>query len=445
MMTSAPNRNEAFFSQLNLYSQQQFTGRLDIKVVTGQQWSLYLSLGHLVWGSEGVHPVRRFRRQLTSFLPNVKLKAVAPRQSDRFECWDYHVLALLVQRNRAQTDEVVSIMRGLVAEVLFDLLQAIEIASVTQQIAQFYEKPTRVGETSEEIRTAPTFKIKPKLGARPSSTDLGILPRSRTWQVNSALNATQKIWERWSQMGLALYSPNLAPVIKKPELLQAKTSAGVYKNLSALIDGKRTLRDVSIFLKKDRLSVTKSLMPYIRQQLIGLVEVPDLANPYLPHCPIKPAAPAKKTPPSKTVKSCVVCIDDSPRVCKAMEKLIVGAGYQFIGISEAIQALPTLLQHKPDVIFLDLMMPIANGYEICSQIRRVSKFKDTPVIILTSQDGLVDRVRAKVVGATDFMTKPVDRKKVLEVVRKYRDREGEEALSVRSSAPELENSRREKS
>ncbi|MDY7012615.1 MAG: response regulator [Cyanobacteriota bacterium] len=438
MMTSAPNRNEAFFSQLNLYSQQQFTGRLDIKVVTGQQWSLYLSLGHLVWGSAGLHPVRRFRRQIASSLPNVKLKSIAPRQSDRFECWDYHVLALLVQRDLARTEEVVSIMRGLVAEVLFDLLQAIEIASVTQQIAQFYEKPARMGESSEEIRTAPTFKIKPKLGARPSSNDLGILPRSRTWKVDSALNTTQKIWERWSQMGLALYSPNLAPAIKKAELLQAKTSAGIYKNLSALIDGKRTLRDVSVFLKKDTLSVTKSLMPYIRRQLIGLVEVPDLPNPYLPYCEIEPAEPPRKAAAPQT-KPCVVCIDDSPRVCKAMEKLIVGAGYDFVGIQEAIQALPTLLQHKPDVIFLDVMMPIANGYEICSQIRRVSKFKDTPVIILTSQDGLVDRVRAKVVGATDFMTKPVDRQKVLEVVRKYHAQHQEDALSVRSPQPEIEN------
>jgi two-component system, chemotaxis family, response regulator PixG len=418
MMTSAPNRNEAFFSQLNLYAQQQFTGRLDIKVVTGQQWGLYLSLGNLVWAADGVHPVRRFRRQLASCLPKVNLKAIAPRQSDQFECWDYHVLALLVQRQVAHTEEVVSIMRGLVAEVLFDLLQAIEIASVTQQIAQFYEKPARTGDNSEELRTAPTFKIKPKLGARPSSTDLGILPRSRTWEVESALNATQKIWERWSQMGLALYSPNLAPIIKKAELLQVKASASTYKNLSALIDGKRTLRDVSVFLKKDVIGVTKSLMPYIRRQLIGLIEVSDLPNPYRPYCALKPSPPERKVE-RDSGKPCVVCIDDSPRVCQAMEKLISGAGYQFVGIQEAIQALPTLLQHKPDVIFLDLMMPIANGYEICSQIRRVSKFKDTPIVILTSQDGLVDRVRAKVVGATDFMTKPVDKRKVLEVVRKY--------------------------
>ncbi|MBD2578344.1 response regulator [Oscillatoria sp. FACHB-1406] len=422
-MTSAPNRNEAFFSQLNLYSQQQFTGRLDIQLVTGQQWGLYLSLGNLVWATEGLHPVRRFRRQLASTLPKVNPKAISPRQSDFFECWDYHALALLVQRNLAQTDDVVEIARGLIAEVLFDLLQAIEIAAVTQQIAQFYEKPRDRGESVEEFRTASTFKIKPKLGARPSSKDLGIFPRSRSWDIELALSGTQKVWEKWSQMGLALYSPNLAPVIKKSEQLQAKASPSTYKNLVALIDGRRTMRDISVLLKKDLVGVCQSLLPYIRRQLIGLVEVPDLPNPYQSYCDLaREATPTAERVPtfdSSPDRPCIVCIDDSPRVCKAMEKLLTGAGYRFIGIQEAIQALPTLLQHKPDVIFLDLMMPIANGYEICSQIRRVSNLKDTPVIILTSQDGLVDRVRAKVVGATDFLTKPADKQKLLDIARKY--------------------------
>ena len=78
-----------------------------------------------------------------------------------------------------------------------------------------------------------------------------------------------------------------------------------------------------------------------------------------------------------------------------------------------------LLEQKPDLIFLDLVMPIANGYEICSQIRRISAFKDTPIIILTSNDGIVDRVRARMVGATDFLAKPIEREKVLRVAHRY--------------------------
>jgi two-component system, chemotaxis family, response regulator PixG len=84
-----------------------------------------------------------------------------------------------------------------------------------------------------------------------------------------------------------------------------------------------------------------------------------------------------------------------------------------------VQALPILIEHKPDLIFLDLVMPVASGYEICAQLRRISVFANTPVIILTGSDGLFDRVRAKLVGSTDFITKPVTAEKVMGIVRKY--------------------------
>jgi chemotaxis family two-component system response regulator PixG len=64
-------------------------------------------------------------------------------------------------------------------------------------------------------------------------------------------------------------------------------------------------------------------------------------------------------------------------------------------------------------------MPNTNGYEICIQLRKVSAFRETPIIILTGNDGIIDRVRAKVVGATDFLGKPVDAETVLAVANKY--------------------------
>jgi chemotaxis family two-component system response regulator PixG len=78
-----------------------------------------------------------------------------------------------------------------------------------------------------------------------------------------------------------------------------------------------------------------------------------------------------------------------------------------------------LLSRKPDLIFLDLVMPNTNGYEICSQLRKVSAFRITPIIILTGNDGIIDRVRAKIVGASDFLSKPVDAETVLAVTSKH--------------------------
>jgi chemotaxis family two-component system response regulator PixG len=84
-----------------------------------------------------------------------------------------------------------------------------------------------------------------------------------------------------------------------------------------------------------------------------------------------------------------------------------------------MRAIATLLARKPDVIFLDLVMPNTNGYEICSQLRKLACFQDTPIVILTGNDGLVDRVRAKLVGASDFLSKPIDADIVLNTIRKH--------------------------
>jgi chemotaxis family two-component system response regulator PixG len=102
-----------------------------------------------------------------------------------------------------------------------------------------------------------------------------------------------------------------------------------------------------------------------------------------------------------------------------MKALLTAAGYQFVGVDDALRAFAILLERKPAVIFLDLVMPNANGYEICGKLRKLSYFRNTPILILTGNDGIVDRVRAKLVGASDFLSKPVDAGTVLSVIRKH--------------------------
>ena len=114
-----------------------------------------------------------------------------------------------------------------------------------------------------------------------------------------------------------------------------------------------------------------------------------------------------------------MCIDDSPTVCTQMRQIIIGEGCRFFDIQDPILAIPNLLKIQPDLIFLDLVMPVVNGYELCAQIRRISRAKDTPIVILTGKDGLIDRVRTKMVGANDFISKPVNQERVVSILRKY--------------------------
>ena len=74
--------------------------------------------------------------------------------------------------------------------------------------------------------------------------------------------------------------------------------------------------------------------------------------------------------PEDLSKPLIACIDDSPQVCKILEQIITQQGYRCVSINESLQAVPSLIKAVPDFIFLDIGMPIANGYEICSQLRK---------------------------------------------------------------------------
>lgn len=230
--------------------------------------------------------------------------------------------------------------------------------------------------------------------------------------ADQLINEAQKHWQAWQGAKVADRSPNSAPVIRQAEQLQERTSPQVYQTLKQLLDGNQTLRDLSVRMKRDVVTVTSSLLPYIQMGLVELIKIKDLSPPV--------SIPTNRT--STTTETAVgpliACVDDSPLMCQTMEKIVTGANYQFLGINDPLRAIAILLARKPAAIFLDLVMPNANGYEICGQLRKLSFFRNTPIIILTGNDGIVDRVRAKMVGSTDFMSKPVNPEMVISAIHK---------------------------
>jgi two-component system, chemotaxis family, response regulator PixG len=112
-------------------------------------------------------------------------------------------------------------------------------------------------------------------------------------------------------------------------------------------------------------------------------------------------------------------VDDSPQMCQQMESILTKAGYRVLTITDDMKAIPLLLEQKPDLLFLDLVMPVVNGYEVCAQLRRVSAFQKIPIVILTGNDGMIDRMRAKMVKASGFLNKPVTSRRVVAAIQKY--------------------------
>lgn len=382
--------------ELTRYSQEHYTGELTIQVQSGQTWSLYLHLGRLSWASGGEHSQRRWQRHLRRCCPKISPEQLNYRHSDRGDNEYYRALGSLLMRRVLSIETVANIQRAIAFEVLFDIMRAIALISVAP------DADTATANTPFTITTA--------AGVRPCHQTL--LPNATLINLTQILCQVETQWNHWVTVGLTHCSPDLVPVINNETMLKKATNATTFQHLQQSIDGTKTLRDLAIITQTSVLTLTRSLLPYIRQQLIRLVKVEDLGM-------TPPPAATTTTPKPCPYRPLIVGIDDSVTILKQMRSLLPEDQYRFVGISESTHVLLTLLEVKPDIIFLDLIMPIANGYEICSQIRRIPHFENTPIVILTGKDTIVDRLRAKMVGATDFISKPLDVNRINALINKY--------------------------
>lgn len=115
----------------------------------------------------------------------------------------------------------------------------------------------------------------------------------------------------------------------------------------------------------------------------------------------------------------VMVIDDSKTIRRTAETLLKKVGCDVLTAENGFEALPVISSNHPDIIFIDIMMPRLDGYQTCSLIKNNAKFKDTPVIMLSSKDGLFDRAKGRVVGAEEYLTKPFARDDLLNAIRTY--------------------------
>lgn len=413
----------------------QFSGELVLNDPKGHQWIFFLYLGGILYATGGVHPMRRWQRNLAIHCPQILTHPDIIRRDlasvNSKTCWDYQLLSLWVKQRRITPEQAANMIRAVLTEVVFDLVQA---KQVTHQIQHNYSLPTKL-----------------------------VLI-----EIDQAIAQVQSLWQTWQNAQLADYSPNQAPVIKQPEQLRKNRSVEVYQTLTNLLDGQHTLRDLAVKQRRHVVDIAQALIPYLELGWVELSNIPDLTAPtpttarhtenvgadkqertekgrdvprhVLPRHLAEPGKEKVKAYPTgiastygkanvptiplksanaDATKSLVACVDDSRWVIHTMEKVIGAAGYRFIGVENALRAIPTLLARKPDLIFLDLVMPNVNGYELCTQLRKLSCFQKTPIVFLTGKDGAADRLHAKFVGASDFLSKPLSSRDLLTVLHKH--------------------------
>ena len=115
----------------------------------------------------------------------------------------------------------------------------------------------------------------------------------------------------------------------------------------------------------------------------------------------------------------VMVIDDSKTIRRTAETLLVREGCDVVSATDGFEALAKIADHNPQIIFVDIMMPRLDGYQTCALIKNNQTFKNVPVIMLSSKDGLFDKARGRIVGSEQYLTKPFTREELLGAIRTY--------------------------
>ena len=115
----------------------------------------------------------------------------------------------------------------------------------------------------------------------------------------------------------------------------------------------------------------------------------------------------------------ILVVDDSATIRRSAETMLANEGCEVITAENGFEALSKITRHHPDLIFVDIMMPRLDGYQTCAIIKNNAEFRDTPVVMLTSKDGLFDMARGRVVGSDQYLTKPFTRDELLGAVKQH--------------------------
>ncbi|BBL35615.1 protein PatA [Nitrosomonas stercoris] len=119
----------------------------------------------------------------------------------------------------------------------------------------------------------------------------------------------------------------------------------------------------------------------------------------------------------------VMVVDDSNTIRRSAEIFLADSGCEVILATDGFDAMAKIIDHQPDVIFLDIVMPRLDGYQACMLIKKNPRYHTVPVIMLSSKSGLFDRARGRMVGSDEYLTKPFTKEALLDAVRKHTAKE----------------------
>jgi two-component system, chemotaxis family, response regulator PixG len=424
-------------------------------------WSIYLEQGKIIYASHSVEPFDRLERHLRRLSHHISLLSGETRIQ----------LRMMFEPDSQNHSAEHSNSR----EEVIPQEESPEYQAICWLVNQRYLDATQAAALIQElVQEVIESLLLIKQGTYEFTDGLNKIPKICKLDTEKIMERCQERIKIWQSMAPQISSPHQRPYLWIQTKTQPKNLPELQQNLTNWMKG-FSLRHLAVIMNQDELQLARTLYPYILNGSIllhepdppfdilpktgeGVLKVtsqlteltnrklidqtvlpssispiantatgqrsPQISPPPKENIP-EPTAPGNPNPPPQIPTPAtdnsrnlykIVSVDDSPTVLKEISRFLEDESFSVVTISDPVKAVMAIIRHKPDLILLDLNMEGIDGYELCRIIRNNSLFKKTPIIMVTGSKGLVDKVKARLVGASGYLTKPFTRAELLKMV-----------------------------
>jgi len=373
------------YKSLQVIAQRELTGCLSISIPQDESigWRLYVGGSRLYFATTIDHSPERFAllwQQINSNLPLPKFNSDMSEYESLYE-WQ-------VEHNLSLTD---------FRRILLTLSREALIHAISHPSAY--------------VKFEPNICVKPVLIAAPL-TDLikPIASHVRFWQkLHSQISSPfSRIYlDRNKVKDFSNFWENADNVAtntqKEIALSQNMTLQKVHLTVWLdILERKLSIYEICLQLKIESHTLLACLIPLIINNILEVL--PALTS----------SAIALQDPTGPLI----ACIDDSHTVQRQVKMVLEMSGFQVLGMTDPTSCLTSLVRQKPALILMDITMPEIDGYELCTMLRQSRHMRNVPIVMFTGRDGIIDRMRAQLAGANDYITKPVNAEKLITKVQR---------------------------
>jgi CheY-like chemotaxis protein len=374
-----PYQSQDLARLIESFRQQQASGtlQLEVEVQPGKCWQRVLIWyqGEITYGGHKLIDrgelirtlVQKFKPEYTQSIEGWLIQQLVYPHSSR------ELLTFLVQRQVLSWEQIETWAQG---QVVFTLEQAISFAG--------------------KYRFSPQTEVDFYHGAQGAGLNWN--------QLMMTVNTRQQYWSKISSLIPSIAAIPLPPT---PAMLAKIAEVAIKQHSQKWFDGQKTLVEIANVLDRDPLQVARSYAQWVQMGWMhcqaplrdngGDISLESIVPPELP---------------------IVLSVDDSPIVQTRIKRALSDM-CEVLLANDAMSALHLLARQPVDLLLLDVTMPGIDGIELCQTLRRMSKFTQLPIIMLTAKDKSYDRALAEMVGATEYLTKPIDDAKLVAIVNQY--------------------------